>query len=107
MPPRRSGADRRRAAITKTAARYPTAYYGQLARARLGIEAVTLRSPPEPTAEHYRLEVARAFEILYAIEERDIIAIMAADLGDKSADAPGWRRSARSPSATTTRAQRS
>jgi soluble lytic murein transglycosylase len=71
----------------EVAARYPTAYYGQLARARLGIEAVTLRSPPEPTAEHYRLEVARAFEILYAIDERDIVASMAADLGDKSTDA--------------------
>jgi soluble lytic murein transglycosylase len=73
----------------ETAARYPTAYYGQLARARLGIEAVTLRSSPEPTAEHYRLEVARAFEILYAIDERDVIAGMAADLGDKSTDVAG------------------
>jgi soluble lytic murein transglycosylase len=73
----------------ETAARYPTAYYGQLARARLGIDAVTLRAPPEPSAEHYRLEVARIFEILYAIDERDTIANMAADLGDKSADAAG------------------
>jgi soluble lytic murein transglycosylase len=71
----------------EVAAHYPTAYYGQLARARLGIEAVTLRSAPEPTAEHYRLEVARAFEILYALDERDIVASMAADLGDKSTDA--------------------
>jgi soluble lytic murein transglycosylase len=73
----------------ETAARYPTAYYGQLARARLGIEAVTLRPAPEPTADHYRLEVARVFEILYAIDERDTIANMAADLGDKSTDAIG------------------
>jgi soluble lytic murein transglycosylase len=36
-------------AYYETAARYPTAYYGQLARARLGIEAVTLRTLPEPT----------------------------------------------------------
>jgi soluble lytic murein transglycosylase len=73
----------------EASARYPTAYYGQLARARLGIEGVTLRNSPEPTAEHYQLEVARVFEILYAIEERDIIASMAADLGDKSTDAAG------------------
>jgi soluble lytic murein transglycosylase len=73
----------------ETAAHYPTAYYGQLARARLGIEAVTLRPAPEPSAEHYRLEVARVFEILYAIDERDTIANMAADLGDKSTDAVG------------------
>ena len=70
----------------EAAARYSTAYYGQLARARLGIESVALRPPPEPSADHYRLEVARIFEILYALEERDMVANMAADLGDKSTD---------------------
>ncbi len=74
-------------AAYETAARYPTAYYGQLARARLGIDAVSLRNPPEPTAEHRRLEVARAFEILYAIDERDLAAVMAVELGDKATDA--------------------
>lgn len=69
------------------AARYPTAYYGQLARARLGIEAVTLRNPPEPPAEARRLEVARAFEILYAIDERDLAAVMAVEFADKATDA--------------------
>jgi soluble lytic murein transglycosylase len=73
----------------EAAARYPTGYYGQLARARLGMDTVTLRNPPEPSAEHYRLEVARAFEILYAIDERDLVASMAADLGDKSTDVAG------------------
>ncbi len=85
-PPKRSAACRMRAPITKQAARYPTAYYGQLARARLGIDAVTLRTPPEPPAEHRHLEVARAFEILYAIDERDLAALMAADFGDKATD---------------------
>jgi peptidoglycan lytic transglycosylase len=70
----------------EVAARYSTAYYGQLARARLGIESVALRPPPEPSADHYRLEVARIFEILYALDERDMVANMAADLGDKSTD---------------------
>jgi soluble lytic murein transglycosylase len=70
----------------ETAARYSTAYYGQLARARLGIESVALRAPPEPSADQYRLEVARVFEILYALDERDMVANMAADLGDKSTD---------------------
>ena len=83
------GREREARTYYETAARYPTAYYGQLARARLGIERVALRGAPEPTADHYRLEVARAFEILYAIDERDIIANMAADLGDKSTDAVG------------------
>ena len=73
----------------EAASRYPTAYYGQLARARLGIGAVTLRSLPEPPAEQRHLEVARAFEILYAVDERDLVAIMAADLADKTTDAAG------------------
>jgi soluble lytic murein transglycosylase len=73
-------------AYYETAARYPTAYYGQLARARLGIEAVILRTLPEPTPEHRRLEVARALEILYAIDERDLAALLAAELGDKATD---------------------
>jgi soluble lytic murein transglycosylase len=73
-------------AYYETAARYPTAYYGQLARARLGIEAVILRTLPEPTPEHRRLEVARALEILYAIDERELAALLAAELGDKATD---------------------
>jgi len=73
-------------AFYETAARYPTAYYGQLARARLGIEAVTLRTLPEPTPEHRRLEVVRALEILYAVDERDLAAVLAAKLGDKATD---------------------
>ena len=68
------------------AARWPTAYYGQLARARLGIDAVTLRHPPEPPAEARRLEVVRAFEILYAVDERDLAAVMAVEFADKATD---------------------
>ncbi len=71
----------------EAAAQYSTAYYGQLSRARLGLDAVNLRNLPEPPAEHRRLEVARAFEILYGIDDRDLIAVMAADLADKATDA--------------------
>ena len=71
----------------EAAARYPTAYYGQLARARLHLDEVTLRELPQPPAERRALEVARAFEILYAIDERDLVAAMAADLADKATDA--------------------
>jgi soluble lytic murein transglycosylase len=71
----------------EAAARYPTAYYGQLARARLGLDEVTLHALPEPPAELHALEVARAFEILYAIDARDVVASMAADLADKASDA--------------------
>jgi soluble lytic murein transglycosylase len=70
----------------EVAARYPTAYYGQLARARLNLDEVTLRELPQPSPEHRTLEVARAFEILYAIDERDLVAGMAADLADKATD---------------------
>jgi soluble lytic murein transglycosylase len=73
-------------ALYQEAAHYPTAYYGQLARARLGLDEVTLRSLPEPPAEHRTLEISRALDILYAVDERDLVASMAADLGDKATD---------------------
>jgi soluble lytic murein transglycosylase len=70
----------------RQAAYYPTAYYGQLARAKLGLNEVTLRMPPEQAPEHRTLEIARALEILYAIDERDLVAAMAADLGENATD---------------------
>jgi soluble lytic murein transglycosylase len=70
----------------RQAAYYPTAYYGQLARARLGLNEVTLRMLPEPAPEHRTLEIARVFEILYAVDERDLIAAMAADLSETATD---------------------
>jgi soluble lytic murein transglycosylase len=70
----------------ETAARYPTAYYGQLARARLGLDDVALRPPPAPPVDLHNLELARVFDILYAVDARDLIASMAADLADKADD---------------------
>ena len=70
----------------RQAAYYPTAYYGQLARAKLGLDEVTLRALPEPAAEHRMLEISRIFEMLYAIDERDLVAGIAADLGDNATD---------------------
>ncbi len=74
-------------ALYEAAAHYPTAYYGQLARARLGLDEVTPRALPGAPAEHRTLEIARAFEILYAVDQRDLVATMAADLGGKATDA--------------------
>jgi soluble lytic murein transglycosylase len=75
----------------EAAARYPTAYYGQIARARLGHKEIALRAPPEPAPERRdtmaRLELVRAIELLYAIEERDLIAGSLADLGERTSDA--------------------
>jgi soluble lytic murein transglycosylase len=80
------GRERDARGLYEAAAHYPTAYYGQLARARLGLDEAMLRALPRPPAEHRTLELARAFEILYAVDERDLVAIMAADLGDKATD---------------------
>ena len=75
----------------EAAAHYSTAYYGQIARARLGHKDIVLRPPPEGPPERRegltRLEVVRAVELLYAIEERDLIAGSLADLGERSTDA--------------------
>jgi soluble lytic murein transglycosylase len=84
------GRERDARSYYEVAARFSTAYYGQLARAELHLDAVALREPPVP--EHRPLEVGRAFEILYAIDERDLVAGMAADVGDKSSDGPGLAR---------------
>lgn len=73
----------------ETAARYPTAYYGQLARSKLRLDDLTPRELAPPPPSRRPLELARAFEILYAVDQSDIVAGMAADLGDKSTDAAG------------------
>ena len=43
------GRDHDARSLFEAAARYPTAYYGQLARARLGLDEVTLRELPDPS----------------------------------------------------------
>ena len=59
----------------EAAARYPTAYYGQLARARLGLEEIaSYRSPPEPGP--IARELLRAADILYSIGERDLAVVV-------------------------------
>jgi soluble lytic murein transglycosylase len=74
----------------EAAARYGTAYYGQLARARLGYQDIVLRPPPEIPPERRaaiaQLEVVRAAEILYAVGERDLVVPFVADLGERSTD---------------------
>ena len=72
------------------AARFSTAYYGQIARARLGLPEIALAPPPPLSPERRaalgRIEVVRAAEILYAIGERDLVLPIMADLGDKAQD---------------------
>jgi soluble lytic murein transglycosylase len=73
-------------AFYEAAAQHPAAYYGQIARARLGYKEVGLRTPPTRPGVA-QLEVVRAIELLYAIDERDLIAGGVADLGDRAQDA--------------------
>jgi soluble lytic murein transglycosylase len=73
----------------EAAARYPTAYYGQLARARLGLDSVELRvSVPANPVDDITLadERVRAADILYALGERDVVLYFAADLAEESTD---------------------
>jgi len=83
------GRDQEARSYYETAARYPTAYYGQLARSKLQLDDLTPREFAPPPPSHRPLELARAFEILYAVDQSDVVAGMAADLGDKSTDVAG------------------
>jgi soluble lytic murein transglycosylase len=72
------------------AARHSTAYYGQLARAKLGLSEIALAAPPllstEKRAALTGIEVVRAAEILYAIGERDLVIPIMADLAERTQD---------------------
>src|SRR5260370_32190196 len=72
------------------AARYSTAYDGQLARAKLGLGDVALHRPPE-TDPAYRAkilapDVVRAAEMLFSIAERDLAVRFVTALAESSAD---------------------
>jgi len=73
----------------KTAARYPTAYYGQLARAKLGLDRIELR-PPSPVLAAADTPVTdervRAADMLYGIGERDMVLYYAEDFAKESPD---------------------
>jgi soluble lytic murein transglycosylase len=68
----------------ESSAGYSTAYYGQLARARLGLKDLVIRPPPDPAQA--QMDVVRAIEIIYAIGERDLVASGLAELGERSTD---------------------
>lgn len=74
----------------QAAARHSTAYYGQLARARLGMRDLALHPPldqsPERRASLSRLEIVRAVDMLYDIDQRDLVLPIMSDLGDRAVD---------------------
>jgi soluble lytic murein transglycosylase len=80
-------------AFYEAAAQHTATYYGQLARARLGLKELGLRGPPEFTPQERKvldnLEIVRAAEILYALGERDMLASIYAELGESGTDIAG------------------
>jgi peptidoglycan lytic transglycosylase len=80
-------------AFYEAAAQHTATYYGQLARARLGLKELGLRGPPEFTTQERKaldnLEIVRAAEILYALDERDMLASIYAELGESGSDIAG------------------
>jgi soluble lytic murein transglycosylase len=83
-----AGRSRDARAHYETAARYQTAYYGQIARAKLGMGEFAVRRPPEPSNKSalMNLEVVRAVQILYAIDARDLVIPFATDLAENAVD---------------------
>jgi soluble lytic murein transglycosylase len=66
----------------EAAARYSTAYYGQLARARLGLAPVELRPVPDAPAQGLANDLLHATEILYTIGERDLVVPFTTDFAE-------------------------
>jgi soluble lytic murein transglycosylase len=71
-----------RAAYTAAAAQ-STSYYGQLARAKLGLPQIELNAAPTGRGRGLeRLEIVRAVQLLYDLDERAIAVPIFADLGE-------------------------
>ena len=69
----------------QAAAAYPTAYYGQLARARLGVSQIAVFSPPQ-LADGNRNDLLRAADILYSIGEFELVLSFVTDFAETSTD---------------------
>jgi len=76
----RAGAER----YYHEAASHSTTYYGQIARARLGLPGVALRKLPEPSsgarATFNGLLATRSIEMLYDLNEKDLARALVADM---------------------------
>ena len=80
-------------AFYEAAAKYTITYYGQLARARLGMNDLGLLGPPKFSQQERKvfgnLEIVRAARLLYALDERNLLASMFAEIGDSARDVAG------------------
>lgn len=63
------------------AAEQSTSYYGQLARAKLGLPQIELNSPPRGRGAE-RLEIVRAAQLLYELDEPEMAIPLLADMGE-------------------------
>src|ERR1700712_4230786 len=63
------------------AAEQSTSYYGQLARAKLGLPQIELNGVPRGRGAD-RLEIVRAVQLLYELGEREIAIPILADMGE-------------------------
>ncbi len=71
-----------RAAYTR-AAEQSTSYYGQLARAKLGLPQIDLNGAPSARGRSpERLEVVRAAQLLYELDEGELAIPLLADMGE-------------------------
>jgi soluble lytic murein transglycosylase len=68
----------------QAAAAHATSYYGQLARAKLGLPQIGINGPPGRSHGGERLEIVRALALLYALDEEDAAVPILADMGDKA-----------------------
>jgi soluble lytic murein transglycosylase len=65
------------------AAEQSTSYYGQLARAKLGLPQLGLNNAPTPRSRGVeRLEIVRAVQLLFELDEREIAIPIFADMGE-------------------------
>ena len=65
------------------AAEQSTSYYGQLARAKLGLPQIELNGVPAGRGRGIeRLEIVRAVQLLYQLDEREIAIPIFGDLGE-------------------------
>jgi len=65
------------------AAEHSTSYYGQLARAKLALPQIELNGPPTARGRAVeRLEIVRAVQLLYELDERDIAIPTFGDIGE-------------------------
>jgi soluble lytic murein transglycosylase len=68
-------------AFYASAAEQSTSYYGQLARARLGMRQLELNQAPRARGVE-RLEIVRAVQLLFELDEREIAIPILADVGE-------------------------